>query len=215
MCGGSSNRATAQAEQNERERQAQIARSVGAINQAYNAPERQQQIDEYRAATEALLMQDLDREKGDADRNARFAMARLGLSGGSADVDTNQRLAETYQRSVLEAVRQAQGAAAQLQGQDQQSRQNLIALAQSGVDATTSAQQAAESLRVNLANARGQVLPNAANQAFAGFADLYRQSQDQRGRADAKRTGAGAGLYEDGFGAFGRGGGYWTFGGGG
>ena len=214
MCGGGSNRAAAQAEQAERDRQADIARSVNAINQAYSDPARATQIDEYRTATQALLQQDLDREKESADRNARFAMARLGLSGGSADVDTNRSLAETYQRGVLDAVRQAQAAAAQLQGQDQQSRQNLIALAQSGVDATTTAQQAAESLRVNLANARSQVLPNAANQAFGGFAELYRNSQDQRGRADARRSGAGAGLYDDGFGAFGRGGGYWNLGGG-
>ena len=196
MCGGSSNRAAAQAEQAERQRQVDITRSVNAINQAYNDPARQQQIDEYRTATQALLQQDLDREKESADRNARFAMARLGLSGGSADVDTNRSLAETYQRGVLDAVRQAQSAAAQLQGQDQQSRQNLIALAQSGVDATTTAQQAAESLRVNLANARSQVLPNAANQAFGGFAELYRNSQDQAGRRDAKRQGAGSGLYD-------------------
>ena len=215
MCGGSSNRATQQAERNERERQQQIQQSVAAINAAYNDPARQQQIDEYRAATEALLRQDLDRSKDDADRNARFAMARLGLSGGSADVDTNRNLAETYQRGVIDAVRQAQGAAAQLRAQDQSSRQNLIALAQSGIDATTSAQQAAEALQVNLANARGQVMPNAANQLFGGFADLYRQSQEQAGRRDAKRQGAGAGLYDDGFGAFGRGGGYWTMGGGG
>jgi hypothetical protein len=213
MCGGGGNQASQQAERNEAERQAQIARSVNAVNQAYNNPERAAQIAQYRDATQTLLQQDLDREKDSADRNARFAMARLGLSGGSADVDTNRSLAETYQRGVLDVVRQAQGAAAQLQGQDQQSRQNLIALAQSGVDATTSAQQAAESLRVNLANARGQVLPNAANQAFGSFAELYRNSQDQRGRADARRTGAGAGLYDDGFGAFGRGGGYWNFGG--
>ncbi len=213
MCGGSSNRASQQAEANERERQSQIASSVAAINQAYNNPERSTQIAEYRDATQALLQQDLDREKESADRNARFAMARLGLSGGSADVDTNRSLSETYQRGVLDAVRQAQQAAAQLQSQDQQSRQNLIALAQSGVDATTSAQQAAESLRVNLANARSQVLPNATNQVFGGFAELYRNSQDQRGRADARRSGAGAGLYDDGFGAFGRGGGYWNMGG--
>lgn len=212
MCGGGGNQASQAAERSEQQRQADIARSVGAINQAYNNPERAKQIEDYRLATQQLLQQDLDREKAGADRNTRFAMARLGLSGGSADVDQNKNIAETYQRGVLDAVRQAQGAAAQLQGSDQQSRQNLIALAQSGVDATTSAQQANESLRVNLANARSQVAPSAANQAFAGFADIYRASQEQRGRNDAKRSGAGAGLYDDGFGAFGRGGGYWTMG---
>jgi len=209
MCGGSSKAATRAAEQSEAERQAAIQRSVDAINGIYNDPARQQQIADYQASTLALLQSNLDRQKGDADRSAKFAMARTGLAGGSADVDTNKKIAEQYLLGQANATRQAQGAAAALAAQDQQSKQNLIALAQSGVDATTSAQQAGESLKVNLANAKGQALTGAVDNTFGSFADLYKASIEQAARKDAKKAGAGAGLYDT-WGAFGPGGGYWT-----
>lgn len=193
--GSSSNRASDQARQAELERQMKTAQSVAAINRAYENPKRAADIADYQTAVQSFLNTQLNRDKQGTDRDIRFAMARNGLSGGSADVDANRAAAEAYQQGILEATRRAQGAGASLRAQDQQAKNNLIALAQSGMDATTAAQQAAEGIRVNLANARADVGQQTIGNTFAKFADLYKSSQEQRGKREAQRYGMAQGLY--------------------
>lgn len=194
MCGGS-DKASKEAQAAEDERKRQIAASMSAINQAYEDPTRAANIADYQSAVQAFLNEDLSRQKGLADRQTRFAMARNGMTGGSADVDANRALSEDYQRGVLEATRKASGAAAGLRSQDMTARNNLIALAQSGMDATTAAQQAAEGIRVNLANAKADMNQQAIGGLFSKYADLYKASQERKGQQDAQKYAASYGLY--------------------
>ena len=194
MCGGSDT-ASKEAQASEQARQARITQSVGAINAAYGDPKRAADIADYQSAVQAFLNEDLGRQKGVADRQTRFAMARNGMTGGSADIDANRALSEDFQRGVLEATRKASGAAAGLRAQDMTAKNNLIALAQSGMDATTAAQQASEGIRVNMANARADMNQQAIGGLFSKYADLYKQSQERKGAADAQKYAASFGLY--------------------
>jgi len=193
--GGSSNKASREAQAAEAARQARIQNAVGQINAVYSAPQRDKEISDYQSAVQQFLGERLNRDKQQADRDVRFAMARNGLAGGSADVDANRALSEKYQEGVLEATRTAMGRGAQLRSQDQQAQQNLIALAQSGMDATTAAQQASESMRVNLANAKADMGQQTFGDMFSQFADLYKNSQEQKGKREAQKYGMAQGLY--------------------
>lgn len=185
MGSSGSNKAQREAQAAEEARQRAIAATQRGIEAAFNTPQREADIQSFLNATRDYYRSDADRQQGDAARELRFAMARTGTAGGSQDAFNNSRLAETYQRGILEADRRAQAAAANLRAQDQQSKQNLFALAQSGLDATTASQQAAQVLRQNLDQARVTANEGSLGDLFASFGDIYKNSvtQDENRRA--------------------------------
>lgn len=184
--GSGSNKAQREAQQAEQQRQAQIAGTVGQINRIYDSPQREAQIQDFVSAMRDYYGQDLDRQKAQNDRALKFSLARGGLIGGSTQVDQSRRLGEDYQRGVLSADRQAQGAGAQLRAQDQSSKMNLIAMAQSGLDATTAAQQAAASMRSALDSQMATSRAQGLGDMFGDLAKVYDQSQQaaERRRQD-------------------------------
>lgn len=201
--GSSGGGAQRRAEQQERERQARIDQTTRQINALFDAPERQQQIADFRTAMQDFYLQDLNRQKGDADRDLTFALARSGLTGGSRQVDANRRLGEDYQRGILDADRRAQGAAADLRGQDEQARLNLTSLAQSGLSASSAATQAASAMRASLEGANASARVQGLGDFFGSVADIKRRSEEEAARRRADR------MYTSMYGPF------WGFGGGG
>lgn len=201
--GSGSSSSTNKAAQAEGLRQSNINRAVGQINQTYNNPAREAEIGDFLGAARSFYRQNLDREKAVQDRSLKFAMARSGLTGGSASVDATRRLGEQYQQGVLAADRQAQSDAQALRDADEQSRMNLISLAQSGADLTTGGARAAQSLRSNLAGARAQMNADALSDVFGGMAGVYDASRnaaaERRGNRDVYNL-----LYQAGFGQGGR-----------
>lgn len=184
MSGGGGNAQKA-AQQQEQDRQNQIAYTTGRINDVYNNPARTAQIGDYVNATRDFYMGDLNRQNADNNRNLKFAFARSGQTGGSNALDTQQKANETYTRGVLDVERKAQGAGADLRAQDEDSRTRLIGMAQAGLDATTATQQANNALRNNIESAQSSMKANALGDAFGNFADIYQRSRD----AAAQRQG--------------------------
>lgn len=185
--GSGSNNAQREAEQQEAQRQAAIQRSSGEINAIFDDPNRQAQVDQLIQDTLGYYRNDLDRQKADTDRSLKFAMARSGLTGGSASVDANRQVGEDYLRGVVEASRRAQEAGANLQMQDENARQSLLAMAQSGLDATTAASRSAGMLQNNLQSGRATATAQGLGDMFGNFADLYRRSREQGERRRAER----------------------------
>lgn len=182
MCGGGGSAAKA-AQQQEAARQAGITQAVGQINSIYGSPQRQQQYTDFQNAMQAYNLNQLDKQKTDADRNLNFALARQGLTGGSADADASANLAKDYNQGVLKSEQAASSAASQLQAQDQAQKQQLIGLAESGLDATSASNQALTGLQTNLANAMAQGQAQDLGDMFSGLANYYTNSQ----QADAYR----------------------------
>lgn len=178
MSGGSSNSAQRAAEAAERERQAQIRGSVGRINEAFDNPNRQREIGDYLGATRQFYMNDLNRQKGETDRNLKFAMARSGQTGGKVAIDSAARVGQDYNRGVIESDRRAQSAAADLRSQDEGSRLGLIQMAQSGLDATTGSSRALSALQNNLQAGRATSTAQGLGDAFGTFANLFKRSQE-------------------------------------
>ena len=181
---GSSNKAQRAAEKAEAERKAQIARSITQIDAAYDSPSRQAGYDDFIAALREQFGTDLNRQRDVNDRQRTFAMARAGLTSGSADVDAARLAGEEYSQALLNAENQAQGALAGLKGQDEAARLNLIQLAQSGNDMTSSAARVGAQLQSAAQAAKSNALSQGLGDVFGGSAKVYR---DQRDAAERRR----------------------------
>lgn len=197
---GGSNKAAQQAQANEDARNRQIAGSTAQINSIFDNPARTGQYDQLSRDTTNFYTNQLDQQKGVNDRRLRFAMARNGQVGGSVQADLGAQSGRDYLNGVLEAQRRGLAAGASLRSQDEQSRANLIAAAQGGLDATSAASQAASALRSNLDSSRPAATANAFGDTFGDFASIYQKSQDAKALRDGYNAGLG-GWYQPGFGA--------------
>jgi len=197
---GGSDKAAKQAQANEEARQRQIAESTAQINGIFDNPSRAGQYDQLARDTTSYYTGQLDDQKALNDRRMRFAMARNGQVGGSVQADLGAQAGKDYLKGVLETTRRGMAAGASLRSQDEQSRANLIAAAQGGLDATSAASQAASALRSNLESSRPAATANAFGDAFGDFASIYQKSQDAKALRDSFNAGLG-GWYQPGFGA--------------
>lgn len=137
-------------------------------------------------ATRGYYTDQLTRSFGAAERNNRFNLARAGLQGGSADVDTNAELSTDRNLGATRIDQAARSAAANLDAQREQERMQAISLVNSGAgdSAVLSAQaglknslaQAQNTNKVNLfsdlfttgANGVADINQNAALAAMLG-----------------------------------------------
>lgn len=159
-------------------RQGRISGNVRDINSAFAG--RQSQYNELGAALRERLNTALGRQRDEATRQSKFALARGGLTGGSAAIDAGRNLARENQEGILQVERQARGGVADLQAKDEQARTQLISLAQSGNDIGDAAAQTSQMLRANLAGANS--LQNGLGEVFGNTAKTYRAQQDAAAR---------------------------------
>jgi hypothetical protein len=189
MSGGGNSAAQA-ANQAEAQRQSSIANTQRQVNNVFNSPQRAKDIGDFVNATRDYYSQDLDRQKGQADRGLKFALAKSGLTGGSTQVDQQGLLADNYNRGLLQVEQKAQGAGASLSAADQDARSRLITLATSGLDSTTAASQAAAAMRSNLQAGQSSAQLGSLGDSFAQFNDFAKQAK----AAQQQREGYYAGL---------------------
>lgn len=192
MGGGGSNSAQREADQQEAKRQAQIAASTAKINAIFSDPSRQSQYDALQKNTTAYYQADLDRQNTVAQRKLKFSLARSGNAGGSVQRDQGKVLGEDYLHGVTLASQQGQKAAANLQGQDEATKQSLIAMAQAGLDTTTAGSEAASSLRANLQSSQADATANGLGEAFGNLNNIYQQSQDAKNAREGMKYGYGS-----------------------
>lgn len=197
--GGGSNGSATKAAQEESWRQNNINQAVDQINAIYGGASRQADIADFLGASRSFYTNELEKQKGVADRSLKFAMARNGLTGGTASIDANRTLGENYQAGVLSADRLAQQAAADLRTADDNSRMNLISQASTGMGLTSGAQQAAQAMQANLQGSRGAMKADALGDVFGGLANVFTNSKNM---AEERRGNRAYGLlYQPGFGA--------------
>jgi hypothetical protein len=188
---GGGNSAAREADRAEKERQAAIARTQQQVNAVFDGPAREGEIGEFMEALRARSTDDLDRRKGDTDRQLKFALARAGQVGGSTERDKRRVFTDDYTRALLNLERGVQGAGADLRASDQDARARLIQLATNGLDATTGARQASESMRVNLQSASAGNLSNQLGDAFGDWSKYFQDSRDDAARRTVHRNNYG------------------------
>jgi hypothetical protein len=183
MCMGGGNSAANAANQQEAERQATISKNVGDINSAFSG--RSAEYANYKTALQSQYQQELNRQQAIAARNQKFSLARSGLTGGSAAADAGTLLGEETARGTINAQQQVQSGVAKLEASDEATRQQMIALAQSGGDIGNAATQTANSLRANIGNAQSTNVAAGLGDVFAATSAGVSQAQN----AAALRTG--------------------------
>ena len=117
---------------------------------------REKLYNEQEQAVYDLNAKEVNDQYADAERANRFALARNGLLGGSSDVESNANLQEKTNEGLIQARALGQQAASDLRTADEQSKQSLIAMAQSGIDTGTAQQMAQAQLSANAQSALGQ-----------------------------------------------------------
>jgi hypothetical protein len=180
MCLGGGDKAAKKAEQAEQARQSQISSNVAGINRAFAG--REPQYAQLGAALRERLNQDLALKRGEATRQTKFALARGGLTGGSAQRDAGKILNREAAEGAINAERMAQKGVADLRAQDEGTRMQMISLAQSGGDIGNAASQAASSLQANLQGARNANMNQGLGDVFGNTAMAYRNQQDAAAR---------------------------------
>lgn len=181
MCFGSSKKATKAATAEEEKRRKEIADAQKRIDAIFGSSERQGDITDLENATREYLQSDLDRKKGDTDRQLKFSLARSGLSKGSADIDQNLRLADDYLRGILEVERRAKTAGTTLRSQDAETKAGLFSQVLGGLDTTTAASQATQALRQNVDISKSQAFQQGIGDLFGDFSDIFKSSKTASG----------------------------------
>jgi hypothetical protein len=185
MCGGGSNSAQKQAQQQEAQQQAEIQKGIAAVNSLYADPNRQKQYSDLAKNTTDYYTNQLSNAQGtgsfdEAQRKLKFAVARSGLGGGSAQADQSLKLGTDYQNALVSAAQKGQSAAAALQGQDEQTKQSIIAMIEGGLDATTAQSEAASALKANLSGNAADATAGSLGDLFSNVGDIYNRSLDQK-----------------------------------
>lgn len=123
-------------------------------------------------ATRGYYSDQLSRSFAAAERNNRFRLARQGLQGGSADIDTNAQLQTDDNLGQTRIDDAARRAAAALATQREQERGNAVSLVNSGAGESAVA-SAQAGLRNSLDTVRNANKANLFSDLFAGAADTY------------------------------------------
>lgn len=134
---------------------------------------REKLYDEQRQAVYDINAKDVNRQYGDAEKANRFGLARNGLMGGSADVDSNARLQEMTNEGLVKAGGIADNASSSLRSADESARQSLIAMAQSGIDTGSAQQMALKQLESSSQKAQGERSGASIGNLFGGLSQAY------------------------------------------
>lgn len=172
--------ASKKAEEAEAARQARISGNVKDVNSAFD--NREGQYAQFSDALRSRLNEGVGIQRDNAKRQSKFALARGGLTGGSAANDANEVLNRESREATLAAERQVQSGVAGLRGSDEDARSRMIALAQSGNDIGNAQLQTTSALNANFGAATNATNISNLGDLFANTAQTYRAQQDAAAR---------------------------------
>jgi len=165
---------------------------------------REKLYNDQKTAVYDLNKTEVDRQAKEAERKTRFGLARVGLLGGSEDVDAAAENDRRTNEGLMRAGGIADQAAADFRVADERTRSNLISMAQSGIDTGTAAQMALGGLKANadsMAEARAGATVGGlfndlsqaylANQVLAGKANGAGYGQQWYGVSNPRQTSQG------------------------
>jgi hypothetical protein len=138
-----------------------------------NRTAREAQYTDIAGAVRDTAIRDLDRQYGKASQKNKFGLARSGLLGGTADAEAGGELSTLYGEGRLKAQQAGMGAASELRSADEQTRQRLISMAQSGLDTGTAGSLAADQMSAAAGVARSQAGGATVGRLFDDLSQAY------------------------------------------
>ena len=150
---------------------------------------RQALYDDQKKAVFDINALDVNKQYAEAERQNRFGLARSGLAGGSADVDSNAELQERTNKGLIQATGLGDSAASDLKLADERSRQSLIGMAQSGIDTGTAQTMALNNLNATQQSAAGDRAGASIGGLFGDMSQAYLMNQMRSGQMEGKQFG--------------------------
>lgn len=185
---GTSNKATEAAAEADANRTAGIKNAVQQITQAYTSPGRKAQYDAYGKNLQDYYTGQVNEQEGVNAKNLKFALARSGLTGGSAAVDGNKQLQKDYTKGLLQASQVAQAGKSALEQADINSKNQMISLAQQGNYTGAIPQQILTAQSAALGSAQNFQNVQNLGDLFKGTGDIYRAEQTAAANRKAQLT---------------------------
>jgi len=170
------------------ERQRRVQEAVDTVNATFNGQGRRAMYQDIQNATRDVAVRDLDKQFTQANNQNLFGLARAGLLGGSVDAESSGDLATRYGEGQIRAAAAGQGAAADLQSVDEKTRQNLVSLAQSGMDTGTAASMAAGQMAAAADTARATSQAATVGRLFDDMGQAYLTNQQLKARFPSGTT---------------------------
>jgi hypothetical protein len=186
--GGGGDGGAGQMRADEAERQRKVQMAVDTVNSTFNGSGRQAMYKDVQDATRDVAVRDLDKQFTQASNQNLFGLARNGLLGGSVDAESGADLATRYGEGQIRATAAGQGAAADLQSVDERTRQNLVSLAQSGMDTGTAASMASGQMAAAADAARATSQASTVGRLFDDMGQAYLTNQQLKARFPAGGT---------------------------
>jgi hypothetical protein len=149
---------------------------------ATNATAREGMYSDISSAVRDQAMRDLDQQYTTASNRNTFGLARSGLMGGSVDAESGADLSRRYGEGEMKAEQAGLGAASDLRTQDEKTRQNLIGLAQSGLDTGTAASMASGQMAAAADSAKANAAGSSVGRLFDDLSQAYVNNQYMRTR---------------------------------
>jgi len=190
------------AAQREAERQARIASGTDAVNKLFgvgdetNLAARNALYDSTREDTRSYYAKQLEEDRAEAERQLKFAKARMGTIGSSQANDIDSEYQQALDRGLLTVANKADSTATQFKTSDEQSRLNLISKIVSGVDQGSAVQNAMSSMATNANAAKEAYSSDRMANVFSDLLGAYNLNQFNQGTQAAKsKYGSDTGNY--------------------
>ncbi len=166
-----------------------------------NAEARTALYDRLKGDVRDYYLNDLNRQRTDTERTARFGLARRGVIGGSSELDVADRILEEYNRGVLDIGNRADQAAVRARAADERARLDLISRIRSGMQAGNALASATNALQNNLEDAKANAMAQSLGQVFSDYGYYLAERAKERGY----RRGQGSTFYANPASYYGRG----------
>ena len=137
--------------------------------------------DRIREDVRDYYMRDLNQQRDDTERTARFGLARRGVIGGSSELDVADRILEEYNRGVLNIGNRADQAALRARAADEKARLDLISRIRAGMQAGNAIASATNALENNLDDARASATAQSLGQVFSDYGYYLTERAKERG----------------------------------
>lgn len=130
--------------------------------------------------------QQLDKERGESQRQMGFNMARSGQSGGSQQAYDQSMMDETYQKGLADIAAKAKAAVAQARSGGESAFNRGLQQINSGADATTQISSAMSDMANSMANALEGAKGGSWSGFFGNLASTVDTAKQAAGQAGAK-----------------------------
>lgn len=171
----------------QKQRQNNIADVTNRINAIFSNPARQKQNAAFGNATQGIAMDTLNRNFDNRARDLTFALARSGLTGGSAAVDEHDTLNNDYVRGVLNAITNKQNVLRSLRASDAAAQSGLLRQSSGAENIAGAGQQSISGLQNALEAQNSLIAPSMLGSLAGTAAQAYGNYQKAQGIKDAQK----------------------------